>query len=186
MAGHHRGVQPDAGHPVQRLVRDPHAGQLPVPGRDARPRRAAGGVHRRGDAPCCPRPAGRDLAQCPPGGRHRGDQAEQLALVADHPEVADRLAAVGDRAGQVRQHPAPVMHQQPVRGQRPGQARGQAGVVGQRPDQRHPGVRHDPGTAASDFQPLQPAGSLHSTGAPRSGPDEGLDTPILPGQEHFS
>jgi site-specific recombinase XerC len=130
--------------------------------------------------------AARDLAQRPPRGRHRRHQPEQLALVADHPEVADRLAAVGDRAGEVGQHPAPVMDQQPRRRQRLRQARGQADVVGQRPDQRHPGMRHDPGTAAGNFQTLQPAGSVHLTGASRSGPDKGFNTPILPGQEHFS
>jgi hypothetical protein len=42
----------------------------------------------------------------------------QLPLVGQHPEVADHLGAVSDRAGQVRGDPAPVVDQQPRRGQR--------------------------------------------------------------------
>jgi hypothetical protein len=89
-----------------------------VPGRDARPRLTAGRVHRGGHPAQRAIAAGRDLAQRPPAGRHRRDRAEQLFLITDHPEVADCLAAVGDRAGQISQHPAPVMHQQPRRRQR--------------------------------------------------------------------
>jgi hypothetical protein len=37
----------------------------------------------------------------------------------DHGEFADHLRAAGDRGGQVGQHPAPVMDQQPRGGQRP-------------------------------------------------------------------
>jgi hypothetical protein len=48
--------------------------------------------------------------------------------VTHHPEIADHLAAVRARAGQVGRHPAPVMDQQPPRGQRLRQARGQAGL----------------------------------------------------------
>jgi len=47
-----------------------------------------------------------------------GHQPEQFGLISHHPEVADRLGAISDRAGQVRHHPAPVMDQQPPRGQR--------------------------------------------------------------------
>src|ERR1035441_6826936 len=60
-----------------------------------------------------PAPAGRDLIKRPPRRRHRGDQAEQLFLVRHHPEIADHLAAVSDRAGQVRRHLAAVVNQQP-------------------------------------------------------------------------
>jgi hypothetical protein len=41
-----------------------------------------------------------------------------ITASADHPEVADHPGAVGDRAGQVGQHLALVMDQQPPRGQR--------------------------------------------------------------------
>jgi hypothetical protein len=64
---------------------------------------------------------------------------------------ASSLAAVGDRAGQVGRHPAPVMDQQPPRGQRLRQARGQAGLVRQCPDQRYFGVRSG---SCKDFDTL--------------------------------
>ena len=67
---------------------------------------------------CARGPPAGDLAQRPPGGGHRGDQAMQVALISQDPEVADHLRAVRDRAGQVRGDPAPVMDQQPLRGQR--------------------------------------------------------------------
>ena len=54
-----------------------------------------------------PRPISLSVRHAVGTGRHR---AEQPAPVADHPEVADRLAAIRDRAGQVGKHPAPVVH----------------------------------------------------------------------------
>jgi hypothetical protein len=77
------------------------------------------------------------------------------------------------------------MGQQPVAGQRSGQARGQPGVVGQRADQRHARVRHNAGPAASDGQAPLPACTVHLEGAPRLGLDKGFDTRILPSQEHL-
>ena len=69
----------------------------------------------------------------------------------DLPDTTRRLAASRHRAaplmlasipgfqpGQVRQHPAPVMGQQPVRGQRPRQPASQPRLVGQHPQQRRP------------------------------------------------
>jgi hypothetical protein len=38
MRERHGGIQPDAHRAVQHLVRQPHPGQRPVPGRDPRPR----------------------------------------------------------------------------------------------------------------------------------------------------
>jgi len=114
VAGHHAGIQLDAGHTLQHLVRDADTGQAAVPGGGRGPRPAAGGVHRGGDPAQCPPPAAGDLIQRPPRRGHRGNQAKQLLLVTDHPEIADHLSGVSDRSGQVRQHPAPVMHQQPV------------------------------------------------------------------------
>ncbi len=52
-----------------------------------------------------------------------------VPLIRQDPEIADHLTAVRDHAGQVRGDPAPVMHQQPVAGQRPRQAAGQPGLV---------------------------------------------------------
>ena len=94
-------------------------GQGAVAGFDGRPGLAADRVHCPGDPGQGPRAASGDLIQRPPSGGHRGDQAEQLFLVGQHPEVADHLAAVGDRAGQVGRHPAAVVDQQPRGGQRP-------------------------------------------------------------------
>ena len=171
MTGHHAGIQPDPGHALQHLVRDPDTGKGAVPGGGRGPGPAPRRVHRGADPAQRPLPATGDLSQRAPRRGHRGDQPEQTFLIAYHPEVADHLGAVGDRAGQVRHHPPPVMNQQPVRGQRPGQPSGQAHVVRQRPDQRHPGMRHDPGAIRGDSQALQPASSVHLSSAPRSGPD---------------
>ena len=81
--------------------------------------------------------------------------------------------------------PAPVMDQQPPRGQRLGQARRQPRPIGQRPQQNQARVRHDALAATSDFQAPRPPGNVHPTGAPRSGLNKDLDTLIVPGQEHF-
>jgi hypothetical protein len=129
MAGHHAGIQPDADHALQYLVRHPPPRDGAVPGLDHRPG-AAGGVDRPGDPGLHARPAGGDLAQRPPRCGHRRDQAMYLPLVSYDPEVADHLRAIRDHAGQVRSDPAPVMHQQPVTGQRPGTARRSAANPG--------------------------------------------------------
>ena len=81
--------------------------------KDRCPGLAAGAVHRPGDPGQRPRPARGDLIQRPSRRGHRGDQAEQLFLVGPHPEVAEHLAAVSDRAGQVGGDPAAVVDQQP-------------------------------------------------------------------------
>jgi hypothetical protein len=57
--------------------------------------------------------------QCPPRGRVGGDRAEQLALMPQRVNLADRCRAVGDRDGQVGEYPAPVMQRaEPPPGQR--------------------------------------------------------------------
>ena len=50
VAGHHRGIQPEAGHAVERLVRDAGAGPGAVPGGGRGPGPAPGGVYHGGDA----------------------------------------------------------------------------------------------------------------------------------------
>jgi len=62
--------------------------------------------------------------------------AVRVGDLGDMRRIDDDLAAIGDRAGQVGHDPAPVMDQQPPRGQRPRQPFGQAGAVRQRPQQR--------------------------------------------------
>jgi hypothetical protein len=99
------GVQPDAGGALQDPVRDPDRRQRT----GLRPRVPAGPVHRGGDLPPGAVPAGGGLPQRPPRRRDRRDRAEQLPLVAHHPEIGDHPGPVGDRARQVREDPAPVM-----------------------------------------------------------------------------
>ena len=170
VAGDHGRVQPQPGHAFQCLIRHRDAGDRAMTSLDARPRPPPGGVHRRRNPRQHPAAAAGDLIQRPPAGGHRGDRAEQAALIRHYPEVADHLGAVSDRARQVRQYPAPVVDQQPPAGQRLRQARCQPALISQRPQQRHPGVRHDARTVGSDFQAPQPAGSVHLASAPRSGP----------------
>jgi hypothetical protein len=147
------GIEPDADHAVQDPVRQPHPGQRAVPGHDLRPRVPPGRAHRRSDPLVSARPAIGDLLQRPPRGRHRCHQAEQLPLVRHHPEIGDHPGTVRDRACQVGQHPAPVMDQHPRRGQRGRQPVGQAGLVGQMPQQRQSGMRHDSPAAARTSRP---------------------------------
>jgi hypothetical protein len=82
-------------------------------------------------------------------GRPESPHRPQVISARDLPDTTRRLAASRHRAaplmlasipgfqpGQVRQHPAPVMGQQPVRGQRPRQPASQPRRVGQHPQQR--------------------------------------------------
>ena len=76
--------------------------------------------------------------------------------------------------------PAPVMQQDPRRGQRPRQAARQARLIGQMPQQRRPGMRHDPCAAAGHFQTPRPPGNVHCKGAPGPGLNKNLNTPYRP------
>ena len=129
-------------------------------------------------------PAGRGLLQRPPRGRDRRDRAEQLPLVAHHPEIADHPGPVRDRARQVREDPAPVMPG-PRRRQRRRQPGRQPGPVGQLPQQHQPCVRHDARAAACDVKTTGPSGSVHVEGAPRTRRVRTSAILILPVQEHF-
>jgi hypothetical protein len=51
-----------------------------------------------------------DRVEDPPGGRGGGHRPEQVRLVAQHHEVADRETAVGEHHRQISQHPARRMH----------------------------------------------------------------------------
>jgi hypothetical protein len=161
---HHGGVKPDARHALQSPVRDPHRRQRP----GLRPRVPTRPVHCRHHLPPDPAAAGRGLLQRPPRRRDRRDWAEQLPLVAHHPEIADHPGTVRDRARQVRQHPAPVM---PAlrRRQRRRQPGRQAGPVRQLPQQHQASVRHDARAAASDFKTTGLSGSVHVESAPELG-----------------
>ncbi len=108
-------------------------------------------THRRRDLAPPAVPASRGLPQRPPRGRHRRDRAEQLPLVAHHPEIADHPGPVGDRARQVREDAAPVVAAQRRR-QRRRQAGRQARPVRELAHQDKPRVRNDARAAASDFK----------------------------------
>jgi hypothetical protein len=157
----HRGIEADARHALQGLVRDLHPGQLPVPRDRLRPGEPPPGVHRGGQLPRRRVPAFRDLLQRLVHHRHRRDLPEQLALVGEDPEIAEPPRTVRDRAGHVRQHPAPVMVNEPARRQRRRQAAGQSRLIRQVPQQPDPGMRHDPGTVPGYFQALRPRGNVH-------------------------
>ena len=174
------GVQPDAGHALQDPVRDPDRRQRP----GLRPRVPPRPVHRRGDLAAGPVPAGRRLLQRPPRGRHRRDRAEQLPLVAHHPEIAEHPGPVGDRARQVREDPAPVMPG-PRRRQRRRQPGRQPGPVRQLPQQHQPRVRHDARAASRNFKTARPSGTVHVEGAPRTRQIRTSAILILPVQGHF-
>ena len=166
MGGGDGRVDPDARHPLQGLVRDPHPGQRAVPRHDLRPRIPACGADRSGQLLLRPGAAPGDLLQRPVRRRHRRDLPERLRLVGKHPEIADRAGTVRDRARDVGQHPAPVMMDQPAAEQRLRQAPGQARLVRQAPHQPEPGMRHDPGSVAGDFQAAGPRGNVHFQSAP--------------------
>ena len=177
--GHDGRVQPDAGHALEPAVRDPDRRQPAVPRDAVRPRVPPRLVHRRRDLAPPAVPASRGLLQRPPRGRHRRDRAEQLPLVAHHPEIADHPGPVRDRARQVREDAAPVMAAQRRR-QRRRQPGRQARPVRELPQQDKPRVRHDARAAAGDFKTTRPSCSVHAESAPRTRTDKGLDNPYRP------
>jgi len=175
------GIQPDAGHPVQRPVRQPHPRQPLLPRDDLRPRVPPRRIHRGRQPLIGPAPGAGDLLQRPPRRRHRRHQPEQLRLIGHHPEITDHPGAVRDRTRQIGQHPTPVMHQDPRAGQRPRQPARQARLIGQVPQQRQPGMRHHPLTAAGYFQAPRPAGNVHHVeSAPRTQDSKDVRHPHCP------
>lgn len=137
---HDRGVQPDHHRVTQIAVTGDRRGDAAVPCFDQLPHPTA---RFRPPPPDAFQRLGVDLVQRPPRGRHRGDRAEQLALITQHRDVTDRASAVGQHDGDVGQHPAPVMHRdEPGPGQRLGQLRRQTGPVTDQTRQRRAGMRH--------------------------------------------
>jgi ABC1 atypical kinase-like domain len=108
------------------------------------------------------------------------------SYVLIHRVLASGLGVLCHHARQIGQHPAPVMAQHPARPQRPRQPSGQACLIRQAPHQAQPGMRHDPGPAARDFQAVRPRGNVHFQSAPRLGTSKDVDTLTVPAQEHFS
>jgi hypothetical protein len=155
----------NAGDPGQLPVRDLQRRELPVPGGDLRPGVTPGLADRDGDLPARPVSTGGGLLQGAPRGRDRRDLPECLGPVAHDAEVADHAGAVGGRAGQVGEDPSPV--QAAVRRrQRRRQARGQAGAVAELAEEDQARVRYDARSAAGDFEPAGPCGSVHVESAP--------------------
>ena len=130
-----------------------------------------------------------DLLQRPPQRRVRGHRPEQL--VPD-PAAPPDLTAPGRRrrsstAVSASTRPRSCTGVNPRRRNALRQRAGQPGPVGQQPQRRGPGVRHDPVPADFHGQIPRPRGKLiHLKGAPRSRQNWASDTLILPGQEHLS
>ena len=181
---HDRGVQADHDDLAQVPPGCPGRRDLAVPGGDQVPDVAAG------PRPCPADPGQRRRAasgQCPPRRRVGGDQAEQLFLVAQGADLADRRRAVRDRDRQVSDYPAPVMQRrEPAPGQRPGQPAGQARPVSEHPRRRRPRMRHDPVPADLDDQPLRPRHRIHVLSAFRCCEHGSSTVPLSQFERHFS
>jgi hypothetical protein len=110
---------------------------------------------------------GGDLLHHPPGGRGRGDRAEQLRLVAQHRQVAQAVPTIGQHHRQVPQHPARVMAVPPglAAAGPPRKRGGQLEPVGQFDQQRRPGMADHTLAVAGDFEAGTRVGSLHPQGA---------------------
>ena len=74
--------------------------------------------------PCRPdrgQMVGIDPVQHPPRGRHRRHRTEQVLAVIEHADPADRVRAIGDRDGQIGEHPPRLVNRDTLVGadQRP-------------------------------------------------------------------
>ncbi|BFO13925.1 hypothetical protein SHKM778_03130 [Streptomyces sp. KM77-8] len=102
--------------------------------------------------PQCVQGRGVDAGQRAPGGRGGGDGAEYVALVAQHGQVSDRFAAVGEHDRQVHRDTAGVVPgpawPQPVQGFAEGA--GQRGGVRQIREQARAGVVGHPVPVGAD------------------------------------
>ncbi len=151
-------AQAPPGCPGRRDLAVPARDQVPdmLPG--PRPGPADPGQHR-GVAP----------GQRPPHGRVGRHRAEQIALMPQRVDVADRRRPVRDRDRQVRDHPAPVMQRiEPPPGQRSRQAAGQARPVSDQPRHRRPRMRHHPVPAGLGHQSPRPRHRIRVLSAFRS------------------
>lgn len=101
--------------------------------------------------------------------------------VSRHPDAADHLTAIDDRAPQTDRHTPPTMDQQPLRGQRLPEPPGQPTLISQPPQQHQPRTRHQALTIGTDIQPPRPTGDLHPQSALRTGihKDSALSSPQL-------
>ena len=86
---------------------------------------------------------GRQPLHHPPGGRGRGDLAEQLGLRAQHPKIAQAVPAIGQHHGQIPQHPSLRVTAAPATPGPPAQRAGQPQPVGQLDQQPDTGMADD-------------------------------------------
>jgi hypothetical protein len=118
-----------------------------------------------------------------PGGRGRGDRAEQLRLVAQHRQVRQAVAAVGQHHRQVPQHRPVRMPLAAAVRLLPAKRGGQPEAVGQLAQQRRAGVADHAGSVGGDFEAGRRVGSLHPQGALLEPGLRPSDSRILPAWE---
>jgi hypothetical protein len=148
----------------QRAVHVDH--QQPVGVRTGPPRRRSGVGACRAQ-PGKPVGIASDLLHHPPRRRRGGDRAKQRWLLAQHGQIAQAVAAVGQHHRKVPQHLTPSMAVPAGLGatRPPGKRPGQPEPVGQLHQQRHPGMSGDPIAVAGDLKAWTWADSLHPQGA---------------------
>ena len=110
--------------------------------------------------------AGVDRLHHPVGRRLGGHRPEQGLLAAQHAEVCDVIAAVGDRDGEVAQDDAGVVGAAalPRRRHRLRERRGEPEPVGQLDQQKGAGVGDEPLAVRPDFYGLRRRLCLHLPG----------------------
>jgi hypothetical protein len=109
-----------------------------------------------------------DAVHTSPRRRVRGHSTEQLVLITQHRQMRQRIPAISDHHRKISQHPTWLVHrrnrlvgvQQHV-----GPAVGQTAPLGEFPQQRRPGPRHQPGTVSADLDPSRTSATLHLRGA---------------------
>ena len=162
---HDRGVQPDHRHPTQVPASDPSGRDSAMPVLDLFPHVLSYPRPGRRDLS---QPTGGDLLQRPPHRGVRGHRGEQLALMAQGVDLADRRATISDHHRKVREHPTPIMHgPEPRPGQRRGQRTRQPHPISRQPQQSRPDMRHHAMPADFYGQALGPRGNIHLKSASR-------------------
>jgi hypothetical protein len=158
--------------------------QRPCRGRAKRPGTLADPGQRRPQPGDPTRVSGQFLGQDAPGGRGRGDLAEQRRLVPECGQVADTVATVGEHHHQVAQHLAAVIRASThAEVGAAAKLTGQSQPVGQLPKQRCTDVAADALAVGDDFESGTGVGSLHRQGDPPGGWLRPSDSRILPGRE---
>jgi hypothetical protein len=130
------------------------------------------------------------IGQQPPGGRIRGHLPEQVHLVAQHRQIRDRLATIGDHHRQIHRDPTGVVSTLPLPQPSDGltEPTGQPGCIGDIGQQTGAGVAHHtpPIRAHRDLRTC--SGSLHLASAFRDGRSGPSTSQIIPDQKalpHF-